>query len=614
MFFKNETNAIKFKLILADIFTIFISFNYAIFLKLETFTFWNSIEFFYAFLIIVGPSIFLNARLGLYRYFLRDVSNDIVFVSILASFASTCLLLLIKISLVQHIPFSATIIYGLLVFINLLIIRTTILKTLFRVNSEDSVNIAVYGAGSVGMRIIDELRLNPKYKVCMVIDDNQNNRQLNILGYRIESFKEASKKFKEKNIQCVLLAMPSINFTLRKKIISDLTEQSIKTITVPALNDLILENLKINDIKNVEIDELLGRKSVEANQSLLEKNIYGKTILVSGAGGTIGSELCLQIIKLRPSKLVIVDVSEFAIYEITNKLEAQAKKFSVAIVPCIGSIADRSFVSKLLNNNEVHTIYHTAAYKHVPLMELNPFQAIKNNSVGTFVFADEAIKHNVSIFKLISSDKAVNPTNIMGASKRLAERICITLNENQLVTRFSCVRFGNVLGSSGSVVQLFRKQINQGGPITLTHPDIIRYFMSVSEAVQLVIQASALQSFGEIFVLDMGEQVKIKDLAENMVKISGLKPYYKNDRNQSGDIEIKVTGLRHGEKMYEELSYGEDFQSTVHPRIKVVKEKLAHLDNLDVFINNLEEVIEKSDINQLSEILIDCANYQNNGS
>ena len=335
-------------------------------------------------------------------------------------------------------------------------------------------------------------------------------------------------------------------------------------------------------------------------------------VLVTGAGGSIGSELCWQIIQLKPQKLLLLDVSELAIYTISEELKFHATELNVEIVLLIGSVQDRPFIAAAMRNHKIDTIYHAAAYKHVPPMEQNILQAVKNNTLGTMVLAEEAVRVGAASFTLVSTDKAVNPTNIMGASKRLAERACQMMGIKQSKTRFSVVRFGNVLGSSGSVVPLFKKQIAAGGPLTLTHPDVTRYFMTVAEAVQLVLQASSLAKDSEVFVLNMGRPVKIRDLAFKMVQLSGLRPHLEGEGDTSeakGDIAIRIVGLRPGEKMYEELSYGDNLVGTAHPCILTVKEAAMTEKEIRILSERLGEQVAAENQVGLMEILIDIANY-----
>ena len=342
------------------------------------------------------------------------------------------------------------------------------------------------------------------------------------------------------------------------------------------------------------------------------KNITGKTVLVTGAGGSIGGELCRQITQLKPQKLLLLDVSELAIYTISEEIVKLAPKYGVELKSLVGSVQDRPFIAATMRSHEIDTVYHAAAYKHVPLMEQNILQAIKNNTLGTMVMAEEAVRAGVASFTLVSTDKAVNPTNIMGASKRIAEHICQMMGIEQTTTRFSAVRFGNVLGSSGSVVPLFKKQIAAGGPITLTHPDVTRYFMTISEAVQLVIQASSLASGSEVFVLDMGKPIKIKDLALKMAQLSGLKPYLEDEIDSAdawGDIAVRVVGLRPGEKMHEELSYSDNLVGTLHPRIMTVSEETMNTKEMRMVMERLTAMVAIENREGLLELLVEIADY-----
>jgi FlaA1/EpsC-like NDP-sugar epimerase len=484
------------------------------------------------------------------------------------------------------------------------------LRSVFRNINKQRKNIAIYGAGSAGSQIIQALKFNFEYEVKLIIDDAPLLGGQKIFGHEVMGFAEATKKFNELNINTVLLSIPSASFSARKKILSRLSEYAVEVKTIPGLSDLINGSVQINEFKDIEINELIGREMIEADPLLLSKNISGKSVLVTGAGGSIGAELCSQIIELKPKQLLIVDVSEFAIYKTLQNLEQKALEIAVPVSSFVGSVQDRLFISNILRNNSVDVIFHAAAYKHVPLMEMNAFEAIKNNTLATFILSEEAIRYKISTFTLISSDKAVNPTNIMGASKRLAERICHSMNKKNVSTRFSIVRFGNVVGSSGSVIPLFKRQIKSGGPITLTHPNVSRYFMTINEAVQLVIQASALSKFGEIFILDMGEPITIKDLAFKMTSLSGRTAYMENNEAvQDGDIAVRVIGLRHGEKLYEELSYTGNLTPTSHPRIMQVNEKKLTVNQIQEMKSKLELIVKSNNQSKLIDILETYANY-----
>lgn len=597
--------------IIFDTFCIWVAFAGAMFLRLETFNFLYQKGFFISFAIILIPTLFIFAKIGLYRAFIRYVSTEIAVLVGVGCFVSAVSMILVKLLLAPFIPWSSPIIFSTLLFILITGSRFT-MRSIFRSTKEKRYqHIAIYGAGAAGAQILHTLASSTKYRVQFLIDDNLNLQGRELYGHRILNFEEASKKFEIMNIDTILLAMTNVSTTARQNIISIIRNYKVKVKTIPPVATLIDDSTKITEFKDFAIEDLLGRERVAPLPKLLGKNINAKVVLVTGAGGSIGSELCRQIINLQPKQLLLLDISEIAIYTITTELEMQANKLGVNIIPLIGGVQDRRFISLVLETSKVDTIYHAAAYKHVPLMEKNVMQAIKNNTFGTFVLAEEAVRAKVVSFTLVSTDKAVNPTNVMGASKGLAEQICQALNTEQTVTRFSIVRFGNVLGSSGSVVPLFKKQIAAGGPITLTHPDVIRYFMTISEAVQLVIQASAMAKGGEVFVLDMGDPIKIKDLAFKMVQLSGLRPYLEVDAAESdGDIALRVIGLRPGEKMYEELSYADNLFGTIHPRIMTVNELAINPLDLRILINHLDTLITTQNHKGLIKHLTMAAGYK----
>ena len=596
-----------------DALAIFIAFVGAIFLRFENIRLLEDREFFISYLLILLPTLLIFAKMGLYRAFLRYVSTEIAVLVGLGSFLSAVFMILNKFWLAPIMPLTVPIIYSALLFIIVTGSRFT-LRAMIRTNSLKKLkNISIYGAGAAGAQLLQSLASSSDYQVQMIIDDNPSIQGQRLYGLRIMSFEEASKNFKSFGVEIMLLAMPSASFSARQHIISKVNDYALQVKTIPGITSIIDGSAQITEFKDIAIEDLLGRQSIDTNLKPLNKNILSKTVLVTGAGGSIGSELCRQIIELKPKVLILFDISELAIYTIVSELEKYSERYSFTLIPLVGSVQDKSLVSTMLKNYNVDTIYHAAAYKHVPLMELNEIQSIKNNTIGTLVIAKEAVIAKVNNFTFISTDKAVNPSNIMGASKRLAERVCHTMNIEQSVTRFSVVRFGNVLGSSGSVVPLFQKQIAAGGPVTLTHPDVIRYFMTVGEAVQLVIKASTLTKGGDVYVLDMGVPVKIKDLAFKMIYLSGLRPYMESDSfNNEGDIAVRITGLRSGEKMYEELSYAKDLIGTSHPRIMTMNEKIMKPDEMLILIRQLETVIKMKDFEGLLSILIEFANYNPN--
>lgn len=613
-FLLSADRRLKYSLqIFFDALFIFLALTGAIFLRIETFSFLAKPEFLVCLAFVLLLTISLFARMGLYRAFTRYVSSEVAVLMALGSGFSALALLAASLTLESIIPWTVTVIYAALLFILVCGLRFT-LRALFRIGtSRKHKKLAIYGAGEAGAQILQSLRTSPKYRVRMVIDDNPKIHGKEIFGLRIMSFSEAAKKFEDFEIDTVLLSMPRMGSTARRKILSYLNEHSLEVKTIPPVANLIDGSAKITEFKDVAIEDLLGREPVTPLRELMGKNIAGKTVLVTGAGGSIGSELCRQIVLLNPKKLLLLDVSELAIYTISEEIKDHGSKLKEEPVLLVGSVQDRPFIADALLRHKVDTIYHAAAYKHVPLMEQNMLQAVKNNTLGTMVLAEEAARAGIESFTLVSTDKAVKPTNIMGASKRLAERICMMIDLEQTKTRFSVVRFGNVLGSSGSVVPLFKKQIAAGGPLTLTHPDVTRYFMTISEAVQLVIQTSSLAKGSEVFVLDMGRPVKISDLAFKMIQLSGLKPYLEAEgdtEETKGDIAVRITGLRPGEKMYEELSYGGNLVGTAHPRIMKVSEAVMNAKKMRKAIDKLDAFILDGNSAGLVKLLTEIADYQ----
>ena len=477
--------------------------------------------------------------------------------------------------------------------------------------------LLIYGAGHSGMQIASALRQSGQYFLAGYIDDSPQYQGSNINGLMVYPPKEISRLIDTHGVTDILLAMPSIDRARRNAILSDLRELQVHVRSLPDLVDLAQGHVTVLDIKELDPDDLLGREPVAPNRELIEKNILGKTVLISGAGGSIGSELCRQILQVGPKQLLLLDHNEFGLYVIEAELRAQLNanpQLKTELVPLLGNVRDAERLEAIFTKWKIDTVYHAAAYKHVPLVEHNPSEGLQNNVLGTLNLAQAAKKHHTSNFVLISTDKAVRPTNVMGATKRFAELVLQALaNEENSGTCFSMVRFGNVLGSSGSVVPLFREQIKAGGPVTLTHAEVTRYFMTIPEAAQLVIQAGAMAKGGEVFVLDMGQPVKIYDLAKRMVELSGLS--VKNPETGAGDIEIVVTGLRPGEKLYEELLIGENPTSTPHPRIMMAREDFLPWEALQAELALLQQALTKGDFQVLVGQLQRLVNgYQPSGN
>lgn len=458
--------------------------------------------------------------------------------------------------------------------------------------------VLIYGAGSAGLQLAGAMSHSHEVRLVGFLDDDSRLHGHVLQGLTIYSPNDLPGLVVSLRVGDVLLAMPSMGRKRRNEILENMRHAGVSVRTLPRMTDLAQGRVSITDLRELDVDDLLGRESVTPNFILLSQNVLLKVVLVTGAGGSIGSELCRQILSLGPVKLLLVEQSEYALYqiyeELSKKLAASEDLAMVKLVPLLGSVCDRERMHEIMSTWSPDTVYHAAAYKHVPMVEHNPSQGIRNNVLGTLTAAQAALQNGVQDFVLISTDKAVRPTNIMGASKRLAEMVLQAMAQQGGTTTFSMVRFGNVLGSSGSVVPLFRQQIREGGPITLTHGEITRYFMTIPEAAQLVIQASAMAKGGDVFVLDMGEPVRIKDLAVRMIELSGLS--VRDEANPDGDIEICITGLRPGEKLYEELLIGDDPRSTLHPRIMKAHEHFLPMTELTPQLEALQMAIEVNDV------------------
>lgn len=475
-----------------------------------------------------------------------------------------------------------------------------------RLNRGTLPKVLIYGAGSAGRQLVGAMASSLEMHAVGFLDDDPHLHGRELNGLRIYNPAQLPQLVTRLQVSDVLLAMPSASRQRRKDILQLTRQARVAVRTLPGLMDLAQGHVLVSDLREIDIEDLLGRDSVPPDASLFGKNIAGKVVMVTGAGGSIGSELCHQIIRLAPSKLLLVELSEWALYTVHQKLLEILPEENVPLVqvlPLLASVRDADRMAEIMRTWQPHTVYHAAAYKHVPMVEHNPAEGVKNNVLGTWTTARAAATHRVSNFVLISTDKAVRPTNIMGASKRLAEMVLQALASQTKPggTCFSMVRFGNVLGSSGSVVPRFRKQIKDGGPITLTHADITRYFMSIPEAAQLVIQAGAMAQGGDVFVLDMGEPVRIIDLARSMVELSGLT--VRDVANPEGDIEVKITGLRPGEKLYEELLIGDNPLPTQHPRIMKAHEQFVPWPELNTCLDGLTSALNANDVPLIRSLL-----------
>jgi FlaA1/EpsC-like NDP-sugar epimerase len=551
---------------------------------------------------------------GLYKTMFRFAGSSIILTVFLAISAYSLLYFsVIGVYGIEGVPRSIGIIQPILLFLAILCSRVVI-KFLFSnkfQKSKNKINALIYGAGSAGRQLLTSLENNLEMKVVGFLDDDtQFHRQI-VLGQTVYETLNINKLIQRKNIDLVLLALPSISRQKRNQIINNLNKYKVTVKTLPSIQDIVDGRVSVSDIKDFTIEDLLNREQVQPNCDLLSKNIFSKVVMVTGAGGSIGSEISHQIIKLKPKKLILVELNEFALYKIYEELKNINQ--NLKIIPLLANVQNLSKIEYIFNTFNINTVYHAAAYKHVPLVEENICESIINNVFGTLNVAQSALKNNVENFVLISSDKAVRPTNIMGATKRLAE-ICVqSLYDNQKQnSKFAIVRFGNVLQSSGSVIPKFKKQIKEGGPVTLTHPDVTRYFMTITEASQLVIQAGAMAEKCEVFILDMGESVKIRDLIDKMIKLSGLK--IKESKNLDGDIEVKITGLRPGEKLYEELLIGDNPQKTYHKKIQKTQDTFICFESLKISLDNLLSLVEKNRVDEVKKRLSQLVSSYNSNS
>lgn len=553
--------------------------------------------------LLLPITILVFMRLGLYRAVLRYVGFKVLWTVSLGVLLSTMSLVMLAFFMEVPLPRTVSVIYfafsillvgGARLFFRALVVR----------GKQQRVAVLIYGAGSSGRQLQLALNQGQEYLPVAFVDDDPALVKAVIQGINVYSADAIEKLIENFDIKKILLAMPSAPRSVRQMVINRLEQCPCEVLSIPGMADLVEGHAHIDELKEVSIEDLLGRDAVAPIPELINANISGKRVMVTGAGGSIGSELCRQIIRCKPAKLVLFELSEYGLYAIDKELQeiSQQEGLQVEIVPLLGSVQRQHRLQAVMSTFQIQTVYHAAAYKHVPLVEYNVVEGVRNNVFGTLYCAQAAIRAKVETFVLISTDKAVRPTNTMGTTKRLAELVLQSLAAEQSQTRFCMVRFGNVLGSSGSVVPLFRKQIRDGGPLTLTHPDIIRYFMTIPEASQLVIQAGAMGLGGDVFVLDMGEPVKIIDLAHRMIRLSGLK--LKSDKFPAGDIEVKITGLRPGEKLFEELLIGEQVEGTAHPRIMKASELMIPWAQLRSFLAALDDACFRFDHEQIRHLLL----------
>ena len=556
--------------------------------------------------ILVPVTLLAFIKFGLYRAVLRYMSVRVAG-SILAGIGiATFTLVMIGFFTGYTLPRTVPLLFAMLLLIFIGGSRFLVRALVANTGRKSREKVVIYGAGSAGRQLAHALFHGNEYDTFAFIDDDKNLQNTSVLGRPVYSFGHLKHMLNDADIKQVLLAMPNIPRSQKSLILAKLEPLKVEVKSIPAMSDLVSGDATIDQLRDVAIEDLLGREPVAPSDALMGQNITGKVVMVTGAGGSIGSELCRQILLQQPKELVLFELSEFALYSIDSELTKLAQKqgLEVVIKPIIGTVQKYNRVETVMRTFGVQTVYHAAAYKHVPLVEYNIVEGVRNNVFGTYYTAKAAAEVGVERFVLVSTDKAVRPTNIMGTSKRVAELALQALTKRYTKTTFCMVRFGNVLGSSGSVVPLFREQIRKGGPVTVTHKDITRYFMTIPEASQLVIQAGALGKGGDVFVLDMGESVKIADLARKMIHLMGLE--VKDLNNPDGDIEVQFTGLRPGEKLYEELLIGENIEATSHPRIMTAQEVSLEWDAFQTLLSELDKSCHDFDIPMVQKLLLNA--------
>jgi len=542
-------------------------------------------------------------RIGLYRAAIRYLSIQAVVTIVTGCALSAALLAGANFLLEMPQPPEVFIIYFALAT---LYVGTTRLaaRELLRMRSAYTDRVIIYGAGAAGAQLCSSLQARGQYQPVALIDDNGAMHGMKVFGLGVSAPEKLPEIRRRTGARLILLAMPSASRRVRSEIIERLTHMGFMVQTVPDVSEILSGQSRLEEVRDIDVHDLLGRDPVPPNAALLSACVRGKSILVTGAGGSIGSELCRQIISLLPRRLVLLEVSELALYEIERELRSLNARLGnrIDLVALLGNAHHKQRVREIMTTFGIQTVYHAAAYKHVPIVEHNMIEGLHNNIFATFNTAEAAMECRVETFVLISTDKAVNPTNVMGCTKRVAEMVLQGLQQRGHNTRFCMVRFGNVLESSGSVVPLFREQIREGGPVTVTHPDVIRYFMTIPEAAQLVIQAGSMGSGGDVFVLDMGSPVRIADLAKRMIQLAGYT--VRDEQHPDGDIEIRFTGLRPAEKLFEELLIGKNVTGTEHPRILRAMEHSLSWEQIRHVLDDLAQCLLRFDCERAREILL----------
>jgi FlaA1/EpsC-like NDP-sugar epimerase len=570
------------------------------------------------FLVGTAAAILIFSALGLYRAIIRFIGPQAMVVVVVGMMLSASTLAVYdRLGGQSHIPLSALAIYACLALLYLAASRFMVRYMFYYgINGRaEATRVAIYGAGEAGAKLCSMLRDGAAFQPVAFVDDKRTLRGSRINGIKVFDPAELPALVKQLQIGRVFLATPSASRRRRREVLEKLEPLGIHVQSMPDLADIISGKARFDELRDVDVGDLLGRDTVPPDSTLFDRSIRGKCVMVTGAGGSIGSEICRQILLSAPRRLVLFEMSEIALYQIERELSctARANQCVTEIVPLLGNAHHRSRLREVLSAFGVQTLYHAAAYKHVPIVEHNIVEGIHNNVISTWYAAEAALETNVDTFVLVSTDKAVNPANVMGATKRLAELVLQALQQRSRHTRFCMVRFGNVLASSGSVVPLFREQIHAGGPVTVTHPDIIRYFMTIPEAAQLVIQAGAMATGGDVFVLDMGQPVRIADLARRMIGLVGLT--VRDEANPDGDIEIQYTGLRPGEKLFEELLISSNVTRTKHPKIMRAIEHCMSWERIRQILDELLIVLASFDCRRSIALLSEAvAEYPDIGN
>ena len=593
-----------------DVVLLIASFLGAIFVRLESLDSVGQLPLWGAFSSTVLVTLLVFWGLGLYQTVVRFLTGKVLVVIGKGIAVAGISLYAVGLFFDANLPRSVPFIFAVFAFLSIGGLRFAARKYFRNPNNLNKRPVIIYGAGQAGLQLLNALFHGNEFRAVAIVDDDLSLHNLDVGGLRVYSPEKIPHLAQTTVARVTLLAIPTVSRERRRQIVSSMEDFGLEIKTIPGMSDIISGKTKISKLQTVSAEDMLGRDPVVPDPELIGEDITGRVVMVSGAGGSIGSELCRQILFQKPSVLLLYEVSEFALYAIEAELTEEAKRlqYQTRVVPILGSVQHSRRLEAAIKAFKVQTIYHAAAYKHVPLVEENVIEGIRNNVFGTLAFTLAARKFGVEKFILISTDKAVRPTNVMGASKRIAELICQANEQEVGCTSFSMVRFGNVLGSSGSVIPRFRAQIEAGGPVTVTHEDITRYFMTIPEAAQLVIQAGALGQGGDVFVLDMGAPVKVMDLAFSMVKLHGLTPYMLDDTNQillddADHIQVCVTGLRKGEKLYEELLIGNSPQTTRHPRIMTASEISLPFDALIAVLDRLLQACIDFDLPAIVAIL-----------